>query len=90
MHRLAGLNNPRLAQAFIDYMASRGIALTLAPEPEGMFAIWLDDPQHLVEVQAELNQFLANPHDAKYQAASWQVAETRTAKFHCSRTWRGR
>lgn len=82
MHRLAGLNNPRQAQAFIDYMASRGIALTLAPEPEGMFAIWLDDSQHIIEVQAELNQFLANPYDTKYQAASWDVAETRTAKFH--------
>lgn len=84
MHRLAGLNNPRQAQAFIDYMASRGIALTLAPEPEGMFAIWLKDSQHLVEAQAELNLFLANPQDRKYQAASWDVAESRTAKFYYS------
>ncbi|WP_299017261.1 rhomboid family intramembrane serine protease GlpG [uncultured Photobacterium sp.] len=82
MHRLAGLNNPRQAQAFIDYMASRGIGLTLAPEPEGMFAIWLNDVQHLVEAQAELNMFLANSSDTKYQAASWEVAETRTAKFY--------
>ena len=82
MHRLAGLNNPRLAQAFIDYMASRGIALTLAPEPEGIFAIWLEDSQYLVEALAELNLFLANPYDEKYQAASWKVAESRTAKFH--------
>lgn len=84
MHRLAGLNNPRQAQAFIDYMASRGIALTLAPEPEGMFAIWLKDSQYLVEAQAELNLFLANPQDRKYQAASWDVAESRTAKFYYS------
>ncbi|WP_064606325.1 rhomboid family intramembrane serine protease GlpG [Photobacterium sp. J15] len=82
MYRLAGLNNPRQAQAFIDYMASRGITLTMAPEPEGMFAIWLNDAQHLIEVQAELNMFLANPSDSKYLAASWQVAETRTAKIH--------
>ncbi|MGR5066165.1 rhomboid family intramembrane serine protease GlpG [Photobacterium sp. DNB22_13_2] len=82
MHRLAGLNNPRQAQAFIDYMASRGISLVMAPEPEGMFALWLEDGQHWVEVEAELNQFLSNPSDSKYQAASWQVAESRTAKFH--------
>ena len=81
MHRLAGLNNPRQAQAFIDYMASRGIALVMAPEPEGLFALWLEDGQHLVEAEAELNQFLSNPYDRKYQAASWDVAETRTAKF---------
>ena len=82
MHRLAGLNNPRQAQAFIDYMASRGIALVMAPEPEGLFALWLEDGQHLVEAEAELNQFLSNPYDRKYQAASWDVAETRTAKFN--------
>lgn len=82
MHRLAGLNNPRQAQAFIDYMASRGIALVMAPEPEGLFALWLEDGQYLVEAEAELNQFLSNPYDRKYQAASWDVAETRTAKFH--------
>ncbi|MGF1685219.1 rhomboid family intramembrane serine protease GlpG [Photobacterium japonica] len=81
MYRLAGLTNPRQAQAFIDYMASRGIALSLAPEPEGMFAIWLQDGQHLVEAEAELNHFLANPSDKKYQAASWTVAESRTATF---------
>ncbi|PSU32926.1 rhomboid family intramembrane serine protease GlpG [Photobacterium lutimaris] len=82
MHRLAGLNNPRQAQAFIDYMASRGISLVMAPEPEGLFALWLEDGQHWVEAEAELNQFLSNPSDRKYQAASWQVAESRTAKFH--------
>ncbi|MGR5140663.1 rhomboid family intramembrane serine protease GlpG [Photobacterium sp. DNB23_23_1] len=82
MHRLAGLNNPRQAQAFIDYMASRGISLVMAPEPEGLFALWLEDGQHWVEVEAELNQFLSNPSDRKYQAASWEVAESRTAKFH--------
>ena len=82
MHRLAGFNNPRQAQSFIDYMASRGIALTLASEPEGVFALWLTDSQHLIEAEAELTAFLANPHNAKYQAASWQVAESRTAKFH--------
>ncbi|KHT65033.1 intramembrane serine protease GlpG [Photobacterium gaetbulicola] len=82
MHRLAGLDNPRQAQAFIDYMASRGISLVMAPEPEGLFALWLEDGQHLVEAEAELNQFLANPYDRKYQAASWDVAESRTAKFY--------
>lgn len=81
MHRLAGINNPRQAQAFIDYMASRGITLLLAPEPEGQFAIWLEDSQHLVEAEAELNLFLANPYDKKYLGASWDVAETRTARF---------
>ncbi|PSU49770.1 rhomboid family intramembrane serine protease GlpG [Photobacterium frigidiphilum] len=82
MHRLAGFHNPRQAQAFIDYMASRGITLSLASEPEGVFAIWLVDIQHQVEAESELNTFLSNPNESKYQAASWDVAESRTAKFN--------
>ncbi|MEC6824913.1 rhomboid family intramembrane serine protease GlpG [Photobacterium piscicola] len=84
MHRLAEFYNPRHAQAFIDYMASRGIELTLAPEPEGKFALWLSDSQYLIEAEAELKAFIANPNDSKYQEASWQVAESRTAKFDYS------
>ncbi|MGF1724459.1 rhomboid family intramembrane serine protease GlpG [Photobacterium nomapromontoriensis] len=82
MHRLAGMNNPRQAQAFIDYMASRGIALSLALDRHGEVAIWLNDSQYQVEAEAELHIFLANPLDKKYLAASWQVAESRTAKIY--------
>ncbi|MGF1680875.1 rhomboid family intramembrane serine protease GlpG [Photobacterium minamisatsumaniensis] len=82
MQRLAGLSNPRQAQAFIDYMASRGIALSLAPEPEGRFAIWLENSENFVEAEAELHLFLADPSATKYQAASWEVAESRTAQFY--------
>ncbi|OAN16953.1 rhomboid family intramembrane serine protease GlpG [Photobacterium jeanii] len=82
MHRLVGLPNPRLAQAFIDYMASRGIHIQMMSEPEGVFALWLADSQHLVEVEAELTAFLANPGAKRYSAASWEVAESRTAKFN--------
>ncbi|KJG05156.1 intramembrane serine protease GlpG [Photobacterium angustum] len=84
MYRLAGFYNPRQAQAFIDYMAYRGIEISMAPEPEGKFALWLADEQYLVEAEAELNAFLLDPNNKKYQAASWQVAESRTAKFNYS------
>ncbi|HIF9228047.1 TPA: rhomboid family intramembrane serine protease GlpG [Photobacterium damselae] len=82
MHRLIGLSNPRLAQAFIDYMASRKIEIVMSPEPEGLFALWLKDEQNLVEAEAELQAFLHDPTADKYQAASWDMAESRTAKFH--------
>lgn len=84
MYRLAGFYHPRQAQAFIDYMAYRGIEITMSPEPEGLFALWLADEQYLVEAEAELNAFLRDPYDPKYQAASWQVAESRTATFRYS------
>ena len=84
MVRLISLNNPRMAQAFIDYMASRKIDVQMMPEGEGQFALWLVGTEHQVEAEAELKQFLANPNADKYQAASWLVAETRQNHFKYS------
>ncbi len=77
MVRLAVFENPRLAQAFIDYMAARQIEVVLLPQGDNQFALWLQDVQHQVEVEAELALFMTNPNLAKYQEASWQVAEQR-------------
>ncbi len=81
MQRLGSISHPRLAQAFIDYMASKQIAIRLASEPDQVFALWVEDDAHLATAQAELSDFLADPNQAKYQAASWDMAETRTASF---------
>ncbi|MEF1289903.1 rhomboid family intramembrane serine protease GlpG [Vibrio sp. M260118] len=81
MHRLVSLNNPRMAQAFIDYMASRQIDIQMMPEGERQFALWLTDSQYQVEVESELQQFLADPNASKYQAASWDMAESRKNHF---------
>lgn len=85
MVRLIALSNPRAAQAFVDYMASRKIDIKLMPEGEGHFALWLTNSEDEAEAQAELNAFLQNPTAEKYQAASWQVAESRTARFYYPR-----
>ena len=82
MKRLMGFDNPRLMQAFIDYMAARQIELTMSVDNEEGFALWLSDESHLSEVENELSSFLADPNDPKYQAASWEVADSRTASFH--------
>ncbi|MCC4820772.1 rhomboid family intramembrane serine protease GlpG, partial [Vibrio lentus] len=68
MIRLMVLDNPRLAQAFIDYMASRQIPIQMSPEGEGRFALWLLDSQYQVETEAELNRFLSEPNHKRYQA----------------------
>ena len=81
MIRLVVLNNPRMAQAFIDYMASRRIEIEMMPEGSGNFALWLKHAEHQLEAEAELKHFLADPSDRKYQAASWEMAESRTRKF---------
>ena len=81
MKRLVTLNNPRMAQAFIDYMASRQIEIEIMPEGDGQFSLWLTDSQYEVETEDELKLFLANPSDSKYSAASWDVADTRKSRF---------
>lgn len=81
MYRLISLNNPRMAQAFIDYMASRQIDIQMMPEGEGQFALWLTDGQHQIEAESELQQFLSDPNANKYQAASWDMAESRKNHF---------
>ncbi|MEX0336061.1 rhomboid family intramembrane serine protease GlpG [Vibrio tubiashii] len=81
MYRLISLNNPRMAQAFIDYMASRQIDIQMMPEGEGQFALWLTDSQHQIEAESELKQFLSDPNANKYQAASWDMAESRKNHF---------
>jgi len=82
MIRLISLNNPRMAQAFIDYMASRQIEIKMMPEGSGQFALWLMNDEHQVEAESEMKHFLANPNDRKYQAASWDMAETHKPQFH--------
>ncbi|MBW3698576.1 rhomboid family intramembrane serine protease GlpG [Vibrio sp. T187] len=81
MIRLISLDNPRLGQAFIDYMASRQINVQMTPEGAGQFALWLTDSQNQVDVEAELKRFLAEPLHPRYQAASWEMAETRQNHF---------
>lgn len=81
MIRLIAISNPRAAQAFIDYMAYRGIDLYLQEEENHYYAIWLRHAADQVEAEAELKAFLHDPSAEKYQAASWQMADSRTARF---------
>ncbi|NAW68902.1 rhomboid family intramembrane serine protease GlpG [Vibrio sp. V27_P1S3P104] len=82
MIKLITLNNPRMAQSFIDYMASRQIEVQMEVEEGELFSLWLMDEQHWTETESELKQFLRCPQDSKYQAASWDVAETRKPHFY--------
>ena len=81
MIRLVSLPNPRMGQAFIDYMASRHIHIKMMAEGNDQFILWLVDPQHQIETESELQRFLKNPNDSRYQAASWDMAESRTNQF---------
>lgn len=75
MHLLTTFNNPRAAQAFIDYMAAHHIEIQMMPDAGGQFTLWVIQNQHIETAQAELALFLENPYAEKYQAASWEVAD---------------
>ncbi|MDW6002604.1 rhomboid family intramembrane serine protease GlpG [Vibrio mangrovi] len=82
MIRLITIDNPRLGQAFIDYMALKRIEIAMMPEAEGQFCLWLLKDDDLYETEAELKLFLQNPGDTKYSAASWATDSRHKPSFH--------
>jgi GlpG protein len=75
MVRVIALSNPRLAQAFVDFMATRGI--TVEMQRIGHDAeLWLADDSHLTDVEQQLELFLQDPLHPRYQEASWQAGKT--------------
>ena len=74
MLMITSFANPRVAQAFVDYMATQGIILTIQQHTQS--DIWLADESQAGRVQAELTRFLENPADPRYLAASWQSGHT--------------
>jgi len=76
MKCISQFSNPRMAQAFIDYMATRGIRLHLEKQQQH-YLLWLDDEEQLAVTEDELSQFLRDPNHPRYQAASWKSGDTR-------------
>lgn len=82
MIRLITLNNPRMGQAFVDYMSSRHIAVKMVMVEQHSYELLLLDDEHFIEVEAELKHFLNKPHAPKYQAASWALNTKRSVAFN--------
>lgn len=74
MIRITEFNNPRLAQAFIDYMATQGVTLRL--EHQQNYTLLLDDESKTAQVEKALAIFIRDPFHPRYQAASWQSGST--------------
>ena len=69
MLMITSFANPRVAQAFVDYMATQGVILTI--QQHNQSDVWLADESQAERVRAELARFLENPADPRYLAASW-------------------
>ncbi|MDR0217563.1 MAG: rhomboid family intramembrane serine protease GlpG [Enterobacteriaceae bacterium] len=89
MIHITSISNPRLAQAFIDYMATQGIDLTMRPTNEPhVVELWLTDDSQFSVVERELNQFTRDPLNERYQAASWQTGKAGISlKYHSNLNW---
>lgn len=74
MMRITDFANLRMAQAFVDYMATHGVRLRI--EQESRYTLWLDDDSQLERVENELNQFIRDPNHPRYQEASWHSGTT--------------
>lgn len=73
--RVIALSQPRLAQAFVDYMQTQNIRLELrfsGQETE----LWLEDESRLEDVRQALEVFVRDPMHPRYQAASWESGST--------------
>ncbi len=75
MIRVLAVSNPRLAQAFVDYMATQGVTLQMTTNGSEA-ELWLNDDSLLTQVQEELQVFLVDPLNPRYLAASWQSGST--------------
>ncbi|SUX67862.1 intramembrane serine protease GlpG [Citrobacter freundii] len=74
MLMITSFANPRVAQAFVDYMATQGVILTIQQHQQT--DVWLAEESQAERVHAELVRFLENPGDPRYLAASWQSGHT--------------
>ncbi|WP_163936451.1 rhomboid family intramembrane serine protease GlpG [Paraferrimonas sp. SM1919] len=71
----AVVQNPRYAQAFIDYMKSQGITVKMQQgEQQSIELLCLSEQAHVVE--PEWQAFMQSPNDDKYLSASWDVGTT--------------
>lgn len=71
---IASFDNPRIAQAFVDYMATQGVVLTLQHHTHT--DVWLADVTQEARVRNALDHFNTYPEDPRYMAASWQTGQT--------------
>ncbi len=73
MLMITSFTNPRVAQAFVDYMQTQGVILTIQHHEQS--DIWLADESQVERVKIELARFIENPADSRYLAASWQSGQ---------------
>ncbi|MCE2572390.1 rhomboid family intramembrane serine protease GlpG [Motilimonas eburnea] len=75
MIELIVLDNPRLAQAYVDYMQTQGVTCRIRRD-ETSVAIDVNEQDYEAAL-AELRLFVQNPNADKYLKASWEVGQAK-------------
>ncbi|WMC10323.1 rhomboid family intramembrane serine protease GlpG [Oceanimonas pelagia] len=76
MKALLVLDEPRRAQAFVDYLSELGLHCELTQDDDGNVHIWLVDESRFEQAQREVKRFLAEPFHPRYQEASWKRGDS--------------
>jgi GlpG protein len=69
MRNIGSFTNEAQARFFTDYLLSRDIRSQLEPEADRTWSVWIRDEDQIVEAQAALNRFQANPTAPEFQKA---------------------
>lgn len=87
------------AEQVSDYLLTQGIETHIEPSPDGQWQVWIEHDDHLEQGQTELQTFLKNPSDPRYQHARTeadrirhhlhQQAQRRRQNYHDVRTQTG-
>lgn len=67
------IDNPRAAQALVDYLHHQGIDCRLQPG-DVAWELWLSNEEHYSQAKQEFDAFIANPNQSKYLDVSWQTS----------------
>lgn len=90
MRVIGQLASEALAATFGDYLYVQGIENKIESQPDGSWAVWVNDEDKLEPASKLLEEFRVNPGDAKYQAEGKSAPERRAAEEKKQEAWRKR
>ncbi len=77
MRKIGTIAEKELAQRFIDYLYSIGVAAHIDAAEDGVCRVWVEDEDRLVAARDAIEAFEKNPHASKYQEAAEKAESLR-------------
>jgi len=79
MRMIGHLGNEAHARLFSDYLYAQGVDNVVEPDRDGLWAIWVHAEEELEHAARQLQHFIKQPGDEKYQHAQ-ELAQDRRAQ----------